>query len=194
MWNWDTDAKVENCCLKLYLLVKTNLCQGGPNTFFFSVDNEKSFWAEKYKDSLLSFNGLGTKCVAKWVSSCSWIGSGGDKLSIVHFQKCGSVWCGPVFCRVLKVYHHDTSNTQMNCCYFWNGTNHKCYILSPLIDSLWHFTWCRYPPNSSANDLLNPPCSCSVGTQICPDNSFYPPVKQRMVRTLLLYRILGDNN
>ena len=71
---------------------------------------------------------------------------------------------------------------------------HKYYILSLLIDSLWHFTWCRYPPNSSANDLLNPPCSCSVGTQICPDNSFYPPVKQRMVITLILYRISGDNN
>ena len=64
----DADAKVVRDRLKLSfeaLLVKTNLFQGGPNTFFFSVDNEKSFWAEKYKDSLLSFNGLGTKCVAK---------------------------------------------------------------------------------------------------------------------------------
>ena len=32
-----------------------------------------------------------------------------------------------------------------------------------------------YLENTKINDLLNKPCSCEVGTQVCPADSFSPP-------------------
>ena len=39
--------------------------QGGQNTFFYSVENQDSFWARQYRDEIISFRGLGTQCIAK---------------------------------------------------------------------------------------------------------------------------------
>jgi len=91
--------------------------KGGPNTVFFSVDNEKAYWAKRYRDQLLSFNGFGTKCVEN------------EDL------------CDPAY--------ED------------------------------HFS--KYPANVSVNDDNNPPCSCSIGSQVCPVNSFYPPPKEKKI-------------
>ena len=38
-----------------------------------------------------------------------------------------------------------------------------------------------YPPNVTINDQLNEDCSCQVGTQVCPANSFSPPPLQKKV-------------
>ena len=39
------------------------------------------------------------------------------------------------------------------------------------------------------DDSLNPQCSCSVGTQQCPADAFYPPVKEKKVSTVSLIDI-----
>ena len=39
--------------------------QGGPNTVFFSLDDEDSVWGRQYRDQLLSSAGFGTKCISR---------------------------------------------------------------------------------------------------------------------------------
>ena len=39
----------------------------------------------------------------------------------------------------------------------------------------------KYPRDAVVDDSLNPRCSCDIGTQQCPANAFYPPVKEKQV-------------
>ena len=39
----------------------------------------------------------------------------------------------------------------------------------------------KYPRDAVVDDSLNPKCSCDIGTQQCPANSFSPPVKEKQV-------------
>ena len=51
-----------------------------------------------------------------------------------------------------------------------------------------------YPFGSKINDSLNLPCSCSVGTQICPDKSFHPaPLEAKVSVTDYYHLILFSN-
>ena len=38
-----------------------------------------------------------------------------------------------------------------------------------------------YPGNVTINDDLNEDCTCQVGTQVCPANSFFPPPREKKV-------------
>ena len=38
-----------------------------------------------------------------------------------------------------------------------------------------------YPRNVTINDDLNEACTCQVGTQVCPANSFFPPPREKKV-------------
>ena len=39
----------------------------------------------------------------------------------------------------------------------------------------------KYPRDAVVDDSLNPRCSCDIGTQQCPVDAFYPPVKEKQV-------------
>ena len=69
----------------------------------------------------------------------------------------------------------DISRTNLAQCY------HNLHFRSDECDFSLLKGFPSYPRNVTINDDLNGDCSCQVGTQVCPANSFLPPPLEKKV-------------